>query len=281
MIIMKKIQILDSFWIRIIAIVTMVIDHIAVALCASFILENTSTLYLVLRVIGRISFPLYALGIYEGVTHTKNIKKYLLRLFIMFLMVTLGIAFVNYVLKIELGVDGNIFTTLFLGALLIYLLRLKNKYSLLAIIVCVFIIILQFPFIPNCIAPEYGLYGIGLILLYYLGSEVAEMQSKFKSENLGIDFASYKLTTFYQEDKNIMNIVAIIFINLIFYIVSILFPQFYTNYEMVIQSFSVISIIFLLMYNGNRGYSAKWFRVFNYIFYPLHLIIIFGIILLI
>ena len=35
-----------------------------------------------LNVVGRIAFPIFAFTLSEGYTHTRNLKKYLLRLFI-------------------------------------------------------------------------------------------------------------------------------------------------------------------------------------------------------
>ena len=48
-----------------------------------------------------------------------------------------------------------------------------------------------------------------------------------------------------------------------------------------IQLYALISGAFILLYNGQRGYNAKWFQYGSYIFYPLHLLIIIGIFLII
>jgi len=68
---------LTSTDLKIIAIITMLIDHIGA------VLLDTSTIeYFACRIIGRLSFPIFCFLIIEGFTHTKNNKKYLLRLFI-------------------------------------------------------------------------------------------------------------------------------------------------------------------------------------------------------
>ena len=52
---------LSSFALKIIAVVTMLIDHIAMAFLA-----QGSSLYMVMRSIGRLSFPIYCFLLVEG-----------------------------------------------------------------------------------------------------------------------------------------------------------------------------------------------------------------------
>ena len=60
---------LSSFTLKIIAVVTMLIDHIAMAFLA-----QGSSLYMVMRSIGRLSFPIYCFLLVEGFYHTENKK---------------------------------------------------------------------------------------------------------------------------------------------------------------------------------------------------------------
>ena len=61
------------FHLKIIAILTMTIDHVGF-----FFFPDIE----VLRIIGRLSFPLFAWLIANGAYHTKNMHAYLVRLFI-------------------------------------------------------------------------------------------------------------------------------------------------------------------------------------------------------
>ena len=63
---------MTSFILKCIAMISMLIDHTSVAYFGQTTLFN---------VIGRIAFPIFAFQISEGYIHTKNLKKYLLRLF--------------------------------------------------------------------------------------------------------------------------------------------------------------------------------------------------------
>lgn len=57
---------------KIIAILSMVIDH-----CAYYLLEHSTVLYEAMRCVGRIAFPVFAFLITEGFSHTQNKKKVL------------------------------------------------------------------------------------------------------------------------------------------------------------------------------------------------------------
>ena len=60
---------LSSFALKIIAVVTMLIDHIAMVFLA-----QGSSLYMVMRSIGRLSFPIYCFLLVEGFI-TQEIRK--------------------------------------------------------------------------------------------------------------------------------------------------------------------------------------------------------------
>ena len=62
---------MTSFTLKIIALITMFIDHSGYVFAGNFSFCNF---------IGRIAFPIFAFQISEGYKHTKNLKKYFLRL---------------------------------------------------------------------------------------------------------------------------------------------------------------------------------------------------------
>ena len=47
------------------------------------------------------------------------------------------------------------------------------------------------------------------------------------------------------------------------------------NFSYSIHIFSIFGFIFILFYNGKLGYNKKWFKYGSYLYYPLHLIILF------
>ena len=64
---------MSSFVLKMIAIISMFIDHIGYVIFGKFSYFNY---------IGRLAFPIFAFQISEGYIHTKNLKKYFLRLFL-------------------------------------------------------------------------------------------------------------------------------------------------------------------------------------------------------
>ena len=87
---MRKLQVVDQFYFKIIAMVTMLIDHVG-----AYLVSPSNPAYIPLRIIGRIAMPLYAFFVVEGMRYTRNRIRYLLQLLIM-------------------GVIVNVFTLIFL-----------------------------------------------------------------------------------------------------------------------------------------------------------------------
>lgn len=139
---------LNSFHLKIIALITMLIDHLGVI----FFEE-----YDFLRIVGRTSFILYAFMLVEGVKHTQNHKRYLSKLLIW--------AFISEI-PFDLAMSGkvfnweqqNIFWTLFLSALGIILLE-KNKEIYFKILIPSVIF-----FLALIIRVDYSVYGVAVIL---------------------------------------------------------------------------------------------------------------------
>ena len=64
---------MNTFYLKLLAVVLMVVDHIGFFLYPQ---------YTILRIIGRLSFPLFGFLIANGYKYTRDKKKYFLRLFI-------------------------------------------------------------------------------------------------------------------------------------------------------------------------------------------------------
>ena len=106
---------------KIIAIVTMLIDHIAATVIIRILKfggynDGLYQLYRVMRNIGRIAFPIFCFLLVEGFMHTRDREKYALRLgcFAAVSEIPFDLAFNGKVL--EVGYQ-NVFFTLLLGLL--------------------------------------------------------------------------------------------------------------------------------------------------------------------
>ncbi|MGM9814007.1 MAG: TraX family protein [Candidatus Enteromonas sp.] len=75
----KPYQKLDSNVLKIIAIIAMTLDHLAWALWPGY---STDALPIIFHIIGRLTCPIMCFFIAEGYHYTKNLKKYIFRMFL-------------------------------------------------------------------------------------------------------------------------------------------------------------------------------------------------------
>ncbi len=150
---------------KIIALITMIIDHIT----ALYYINDQ--MYQLGRTIGRLAFPIYCFLIVEGFYHTRSVRKYAIRLFLFALIseVPFDLAFYNQVFY---SGHQNVFFTLFLGVILMYAIQLVRtridetqyiKKSLVLVLSYVVVFTVAF-----FLRADYGVNGLVLILLFYL-----------------------------------------------------------------------------------------------------------------
>ena len=215
---------MSSLILKIIALVAMTMDHTGKVL----FFDNT-----ILINIGRIAFPLFAFQIVEGYHHTKNIKKYLFRLFLVAIIAQIPFGYL-------FGGLNTIFT-LILGLLCILVYeKERDKLISWAVIITIGISAMLLGF-------DYGLYGILMIILFHIF-----YKSKIKKS---IAFT----------------ILVIIHFSLLTYLAN--------DFSLLISMFSTLtSLFFINMYNNKQGKPLKYLF---YIYYPLHLYILWIISLII
>ena len=119
---------LSSFILKLIAIFSMTVDHLGVIVKSFY--PDLDVFYTVCRYIGRLALPLFCFMILEGVIHTKDIKKYLLRLGVMTIVISIILCVCQYWTALglqDLAFQGNIFMDLLLGAVMVYFLSQKDN----------------------------------------------------------------------------------------------------------------------------------------------------------
>ena len=162
---------------KIIAIVTMLIDHIGAVLIENGILGGPFSfdwdiiqasaglrlwwnVDMVLRAIGRIAFPIFAYLLVEGFLHTRDVKKYGLRL------LAFGL----------LSEVQNVYFTLFLGlAAMIGVQKYEKermvwKQALVLLLCCGASVVLR---------TDYGAFGVIFIVLLYMTRQNPRAQTIF------------------------------------------------------------------------------------------------------
>ena len=234
---------MTSFGLKIIAIISMVIDHLGDAWFG----RTTG-----MNLIGRLSFPIFAFQISEGYIHTKNLKKYFLRLFIFALISQ--IPFMLFRSTFTTGFSLNIFFTLFFGLFTIFLYdkftntsftftKSKKIYIFFKYFfaICCFLLI---GLLAEVAKFDYGFFGIFIIFLFYV----------FRN-------------------KKVFMYISFIIASIIRYGLMI-YTNGYHYLYILLTIFTILPLLFINIYNGKQGRKVKYFI---YAFYPIHLLILYFI----
>ena len=234
---------MTSFSLKIIAIVAMFCDHFGDAFFGQFSFLN---------LIGRMAFPIFAFQISEGYTHTKNLRKYFIRLGIFAIISQIPFSLFSYKILNATTFSLNVFFTLFIGLLSIYLYdyictlsqKSKNDKPFVHFIDKIFalIIVVLLSYVAELIHTDYGYWGVIIIFAFYL-------------------LRKRKIAMF-------SIFVALCFIK---YLPDLIKYNF--NYLIVLLFlFTALPALFIGLYNGKQGKKIKYLL---YAFYPLHLFLLY------
>ena len=165
---------ISSSTLKIIAMISMLIDHIAYILIAPAVRVNGPdssiyTLYRAMRGVGRIAFPIYCFLLTEGFFKTHDRKKYAFRLLLFALIseIPYNLAFYG---SLRYSGHSNVFFSLLLGFIMMSLMEeAKKHFQDFRIVVMIYLA--AFAACGVCaewIQCEYGIKGIIAIALLYL-----------------------------------------------------------------------------------------------------------------
>ncbi len=227
-------------------------NQLKIVAMVSMLLDHVGLLFFpeepLFRILGRIAFPIFAYMIAEGCRYTKNRAKYL------GMIAGMGVVFQLVYLVAMQSLYQGILVTFSLAIITIYsidgILKSKKLWVRLAAVgalaaVVVFVFVLPFVLSETDFALDYGVWGILLPLIVY----------------------------FVPSNKwRIGCVAALLVVRAIYYSVFAISLG-------VLQWFSLLTIPLFALYNGERG-RAKMKYVF-YIFYPAHLVVLYGIAMLI
>ncbi len=204
---------IDSFTLKIIAMSSMLIDHIGAFLFPEQI---------IFRIIGRMAFPIFAYMLVEGFFYTHDIKKYIWRIGALALLSEVPFDLTTGAQLLEFG-HQNVFFTLCIGLVMMYcLLKASGKFEMMIISLLSFLV-------ADLLRTDYGGVGVLMILCFYL----------FRNDML-------------------WKTISVLFINIAL--------------MGGIQTFAVLALIPIYLYNGRQGKKIKWLF---YGFYPIHLLVLF------
>ena len=244
----RKFRGISGSTLKMIAVVTMLIDHIAAGVLGRFMVisgadsigQNDTTalqqwimqnqdlfgVYSVMRMIGRIAFPIYCFLLVQGFVHTGNRMKYAARLFLFAVIseVPFDLLFNSRIL--ETGYQ-NVFFTLFFGLMAMIGLDWVQERKDMHIAVKV---LLNLVIIGGCMAlaanmkTDYAEIGVACIVILYLFRNKKGIQIL-----AGCASFMWELT-------------------------------------------APLAFVPIAFYNGKRGWNLKYFF---YLFYPVHLLLLY------
>lgn len=142
---------IDTFTLKLIGLITMVVDHIGAIFFPEMIW---------LRMIGRLSFPIFAYALTEGFCHTHDIRKYILRVAILAVLSEVPFDLAFYGEPIYFG-RQNVLFTFCLGLMMLYLfLMAQNILTKVLIVVGMFLL-------SEALFVDYSSMGLAMILAFY------------------------------------------------------------------------------------------------------------------
>lgn len=234
-----KFGIFSNNVLKIIACITMLIDHMGVLLFPKIT---------ILRIIGRIAFPIFAFLLAEGCYYTRNKIRHLL--------VISGFAAVMQVVLFLATrmTDFSIFIHFSIAVLLCLVIDLIEKFIKERKVIVSIALVLSFL--------------ISVIMLILIDKNTTYFFSNYGLYGIFVPVVLYIIRKYI---KHVHLLVSIIVICL-----SMVLMHFFTVW--MYQLYGMIACVFILLYNGKKGkYNLKYLF---YIFYPLHLVILYAIALI-
>jgi hypothetical protein len=231
------------------AVVTMLIDHIGASLGS----EMPIQLAVLCRTVGRVAMPLFCFMIAEGLFHTRNAKKYLLRLGLFALIsevpfdLFLSTFRFSHENQIYLGgwvnlSSQNVGFTLFLGLLGILLYDIfaaqgRKEAALAAILAA--------GLAATLIQADYGFFGVYFIYIFYF----------FRRQNRQIAIALAAGVLLMTASQMLSGV---------------------SWKEAAVSLAALAAVIPVYLYSGKKGLGGKAVRTLLYLFYPAHLLLLYA-----
>lgn len=257
---------LSGYHLKYIALFSMLLDHIGVIFRASL----SKNIYFLLRAVGRLSFPLFCFILVEGFFHTKNRKKYQQRLFVFALLAELP-----YDLAFHYLPDGVISSFL-------QLLQSRQLHQ------------------PSLTAFSAAFQQQNVLFTLFLGftamswmENVSQYRRNLSYRNFDILIIFCCLSEVCQTDCGAAGILCVYFFYFIYKkrgtcaelpvssgLIGTLpaaLPLLTYVSPFPVQVFALADSLIFHCYSGEKGRGSKYFF---YLFYPLHLLILHGIVYL-
>lgn len=237
---MKKLR-FSQETLKIIACVTMLLDHVGAVVVPELYAQNpTLTLwyaYRVLRTVGRLAFPIYCFLLAEGAFYTRSRKEYARRLLIGLLLSEIPFDLLFFG---ELTfAHQSVMVTLLLGYLYAVAMNYmpSQGYRIL--------LLLPFAMAAELLNTDYGGWGVAMIGLFVITRDIP---GKYWVQALSLAVISWMI------GGMVINI---------------------GPARVPIQVFAAVAMIPIALYDGRKRTNNIWVRRGFYLFYPVHLTLLY------
>lgn len=165
---------LNGNQLKLIAVVTMLIDHIGYLMGKHYLFyrqdyyDTWRMVYILLRGIGRIAFPIFCFMLVEGFIHTSNRQRYICRMGVFAVISELPFNWMESGTWLDLQ-RQNVFFTLFLGLVMMRLMeKISEKKFFETELMLQMAVICATSALAWVIRTDYSYWGIMLIAIFYL-----------------------------------------------------------------------------------------------------------------
>ena len=268
---MKRLS-LSGFQLKYIALITMVFDHI------HYFFDYTGKIPIWFTMIGRLAAPLFLFTVIEGFIHTRNRKKYFLKIYVLaILMGLIQFGFYNFLHPL-VRPDGFFPKNMMLSSFAILLVALQGiawiqeKKYLKGIPTLLFPLMLPW-----------------LMLLLYLSGQDKPIFTLFinllnytvlPTHTSISDGGTWLLLTgiaMYLCHKNLKKeVLAFVSVSLVWLLMAIVLsrPSFHDLMFKYVEWMEIFAAPLMLCYNGQRGKGSKYLF---YVFYPTHIYLLYAL----
>jgi hypothetical protein len=230
---------------KLIACITMLLDHIGVVIVMNCVENATGAnksalldLYEMLRMVGRLTFPIYCFLLVEGSFYTRNSKRYGMRLLIVALLSEIPYDLVLYG---EINWQRqNVMVTLLLGFLMLETMKKYPEIPKKALV------ILPFLMLADLVDADYEIKGILTIALFAL---TRDLPRKGMWQFLGL------WCIFSPNHLMVLN--------------------WLTKFSVTTQELAVFSLVPIALYDGRKLLKSGIVQWVFYLFYPVHLMVLY------
>lgn len=268
---MKRLS-LSGFQLKYIALITMVFDHI------HYFFDYTGKIPIWFTMIGRLAAPLFLFSVIEGFIHTRNRKKYFLKIYsLAILMGLIQFGFYQFLHPL-VRPDGFFPQNMMLSSFAILLVALQgiawiqDKKYLKGIPTLLFPILLPWLMVPFYLSGQDK--PIFILFLNLLNFTVLPTHTSIS------DGGTWLLLTgiaMYLCHKNLKKeVLAFVSVSLVWVLMAIVLsrPSFQDLMFKYIEWMEIFAAPLLLCYNGQRGKGSKYLF---YVFYPTHIYLLYAL----